>query len=68
MGESAEDYLDDEEKERVERVLEMNEERKHTLYEKQQEEEDLKKDRKAKGREELQKWSQQRKKEIDLRS
>ena len=66
MGES-EDYLDDEERERVERVQQEAEERKEKLYQKQQAEENLKRDRKTHGRDELQKWNQQRQKEIELR-
>jgi len=62
-----EDYLDDEERERVERVIAENEERKRALFTKQEQEDTLRRDRKAKGREELTKWNQQKKKEVDLR-
>lgn len=61
------DYLDDEERERVQRVQQETEERKEKLYTKQLEEEDLKRERKAHGREELAKWTQQRQKETELR-
>jgi len=50
MNSQAEDFLDDEERERVLRVEGENEERKRQLFEKMQHEEDLKRERKAKGR------------------
>ncbi len=59
--------MDDEERERVLRVIEEQEERKRALFEKQQQEEEHKKDRKTKGREEILKWANQRQKEIELR-
>jgi len=51
-----EDYLDDEERERVLRVQNEQEERRRALFAKQEKEEENKRDRKAKGREELVKW------------
>lgn len=62
-----EDFLDEEEKERVEAVQKANEDRKRALFEKQEAEEGLKRDRKAKGREELLKWAGDRKKQLNLR-
>ena len=51
----------------MERVIAENEERKRSLFEKQDHEEESKRDRKAKGREELVKWAGERKKQVDLR-
>ena len=42
-----EEFLDDEERERVMQVERENEERKHRLYEKMQAEEELKRERKV---------------------
>lgn len=50
MNAQAEDFLDDEERDRVMEVEAQNEERKRQLFEKMQQEEDLKRERKAKGR------------------
>ena len=66
-GSAQEDFLDEEEKERVEAVERANEERKRALFQKQEAEEGLKRDRKAKGREDLQRWGDDRKKQLDLR-
>ena len=49
------------------RVETENEERKRHLFDKMQSEEDNKRQRKIKGKEDLEKWAQQRKKEIELR-
>ena len=43
------------------------EERKRQLFEKQGQEEELKRQRKAKGRDDILKWAGERKKQIDLR-
>ena len=59
------EYLDDEEKERVETVIVQNEERKHQLFDKMQAEEDMKRQCKIKGKEALDKWNEQRNREID---
>ena len=56
----SEEYLDDEERDRVLKVLEEQEERKRALFEKQQKEEEQKRERKTKGREEILKWTAQR--------
>lgn len=63
-GSPGEDYLDDEERERVERVIAEAEERKRKLFEKQEEEDEKRRERKAKGREELVKWNEDRQKQI----
>ena len=44
-----------------------NEERKRQQFEKQQAEDALKRERKVKGKQELDKWNDQRKKEIEAR-
>lgn len=44
-----------------------NEERKRALFDRQQSEDDNKRQRKAKGKGELDKWNEQRKKEIEAR-
>lgn len=67
MGGLEDDFLDDEEKERVMRVEQENDERKRKLYEKMQEEEDNKRARKIKGKEDLDKWAAQRKREVEQR-
>ena len=48
----------------MEAVEVQNDERKRALFEKIQSEEDLKRERKIKGREAIGKWSEQRKREI----
>lgn len=67
MGAVEDEFMDEEEKERVMKVEQDNDERKRKLYEKMQEEEDNKRERKIKGKEELDKWSAQRKREIEQR-
>jgi hypothetical protein len=66
-GDDGEDYLDDEERERVEAVIQANEERKRQLFTKQEQEDIQKRERKAKGREDLLKWQGGRSKQIALR-
>jgi Clathrin light chain len=56
--EDQEDFLDDEERERVERVIAQTEERKRDLFARQDREDEERRTRKAKGREDLVKWSQ----------
>ncbi len=66
-GVEEEDFLDEEERERVLRVQAEQEDRKRALFAKQEQEEETKRARKAKGREEILKWNNQRTKEIELR-
>lgn len=65
LGGVEEDFLDDEEKERVSRVEQDNDDRKRALFDKLQAEEDSKRQRKARGKEEIDKWTAQRKREIE---
>lgn len=67
MGGVEEDFLDDEEKERVLRVEQDNDDRKRALFDKLQVEEENKRSRKVRGKEEIDKWTAQRKKEIEQR-
>jgi Clathrin light chain len=57
--------LDDEERERVRNAELVEEERKRSLYEKMQQEDSDKKQRRVAGKTELDKWSAQRQKEIE---
>lgn len=48
-------------------MLALNEERKRALFERQEGEEDLKRDRKQKGRGELVKWAETMKRDVGVR-
>lgn len=51
----------------MEAVIAANEERKRQLFEKQEQEDQQRRERKTKGREDLLKWQGERSKQIDQR-
>lgn len=51
----------------MEAVIAANEERKRILFEKQEQEDEQRRERKTKGREDLLKWQGERSKQVDLR-